>query len=144
MILLKMGGRLTLEFCTPDCCTPLRLCERFRGRVNQLLILMLLQNPRIFSIPKLNVIKLYFILLLVRHLFLRLNVHHDTNMHAKLGLSWFFKFKPACLMQYKNFLLTSVCGEISDLGHFVQTSPYELGLYRKDFGPKFETSRSVN
>jgi hypothetical protein len=35
----------------------------------------------------------------------------------------------------------------SDLGLFVQTSPYGLGLYKKDFGLIFlctETSRSVN
>ena len=38
-----------------------------------------------------------------------------------------------------NFLLASLgmCGEMSDLGLFVQTSPYGLGLYRKDLGPMF-------
>jgi hypothetical protein len=38
-----------------------------------------------------------------------------------------------------NFLLTSlgIYREISDLGLFVQTSPYGLGLYKKDLGPIF-------
>ena len=27
--------------------------------------------------------------------------------------------------------------EISDLGLFVQTSPYGLGMYKKDLGPLF-------
>jgi hypothetical protein len=36
--------------------------------------------------------------------------------------------------------------EISDLGLFVQTSPYGLGLYKKGLGPIFlcTASRSVN
>jgi hypothetical protein len=39
--------------------------------------------------------------------------------------------------------------EISNLGLFVETSPYGLGLYKNDLGPIFlriiiQTSRSVN
>jgi hypothetical protein len=40
-----------------------------------------------------------------------------------------------------NFLLTSLagymCRERSDFDLFVQTSPYGLGLYKKDLGPIF-------
>ena len=44
-------------------------------------------------------------------------------------------------MPYNKFLITSLARpvqrNIADLGFFVQTSPYGLGLYKKDLGPIF-------
>jgi hypothetical protein len=74
--------------------------------------------------------------------FLRPNVYHATNIcisyHAFLVC---FKYKCLYKCHIINFLLNSLAHYeyrgISDLGLFVQTSPYGLGLYKKDVGPIF-------